>query len=341
MSDHKVSGRRSAVVDQPRTVHRAAPSPAPSPTDSDGVPPTPPQAGTGNSAPDTARPAVAPTRRQLREQERSRPTMRHSTQRTVVRDAPTQPVAVQVPTARPAPAVPGPALRAASVRAAAKPAGKPRKFAKVAAPLAVAVTAASGLALTAFATPTAAPAPGIEASSTTEAAVVAAPPNTDFALDRSGLASSYDVETKLSEILVASGGAVTPAEAKGTLAQPLTSIKPTSGFGFRVDPLGRGQMMHTGQDFAIACGTDVFASAAGTVTESGPNSYHGNRVVVDHGNGLKTTYNHLSGVLVKAGEAVERGGLIAKSGSTGNSTGCHLHFEVVVNENFVDPVGWL
>ena len=67
----------------------------------------------------------------------------------------------------------------------------------------------------------------------------------------------------------------------------------------------------------------------------------GNRVVIDHGNGLETTYNHLSSFSVKEGQTVSRGEAIALSGTTGASTGCHLHFEVQVNGEVVDPTGWL
>jgi murein DD-endopeptidase MepM/ murein hydrolase activator NlpD len=64
-------------------------------------------------------------------------------------------------------------------------------------------------------------------------------------------------------------------------------------------------------------------------------------VVVDHGNGLETTYNHLSSIAVAVGQKVDRGAAIALSGTTGASTGCHLHFEVMVNGQVVDPTGWL
>ncbi len=67
----------------------------------------------------------------------------------------------------------------------------------------------------------------------------------------------------------------------------------------------------------------------------------GNRIVVEHGNGLATTYNHLSKVGVIVGQKLERGAQIALSGTTGASTGCHLHFEVMVDDTPVDPLGWL
>jgi murein DD-endopeptidase MepM/ murein hydrolase activator NlpD len=99
---------------------------------------------------------------------------------------------------------------------------------------------------------------------------------------------------------------------------------------------------HRGQDYVAQCGTSVMAAATGTVTFVGWHQYGGgNRVVVDHGNGLETTYNHLSSFNVTEGQTVSRGDVIALSGTTGASTGCHLHFEVQVNGEVVDPTGWL
>lgn len=133
---------------------------------------------------------------------------------------------------------------------------------------------------------------------------------------------------------------VTPSKL---LAAPLKVMTPTSPFGVRVSPItGAVDEFHRGQDYAAACGTDVFAAAGGTVIYSQWHPYGGgNRVEIDHGNGLITTYNHLSSSLVKVGQKVERGDKIALSGTTGASTGCHLHFEVEVNKNVVNPVPWL
>jgi len=108
----------------------------------------------------------------------------------------------------------------------------------------------------------------------------------------------------------------------------------TSGFGWR---WGR---MHEGIDIGVPCGTPIHAAASGTVIYSGWMDGYGNFVVIDHGNGLATAYGHQSAIYVSGG-SVSQGQSIGAVGSTGNSTGCHLHFEVRVNGNPVDPLGYL
>ncbi len=98
---------------------------------------------------------------------------------------------------------------------------------------------------------------------------------------------------------------------------------------------------HTGLDFAAPSGTDVMAAASGTVVSVGYAGPYGNQIIVDHGDGWQTTYNHLSNTRVSVGQKVSTGDHIGDVGSTGNSTGSHLHFEVTKNEKFVDPEGWL
>jgi murein DD-endopeptidase MepM/ murein hydrolase activator NlpD len=109
----------------------------------------------------------------------------------------------------------------------------------------------------------------------------------------------------------------------------------TSGFGMR---WGR---MHEGIDIAIPTGTPVRASASGTVIHSGWLGGYGNLVVIDHGNGLATAYAHNSSLLVGVGQGVSQGDTIALAGSTGNSSGPHVHFEVRVNGVAVDPLLYL
>jgi murein DD-endopeptidase MepM/ murein hydrolase activator NlpD len=189
-----------------------------------------------------------------------------------------------------------------------------------------------------------------EAGQTTSAASAAPQPEIsaesaariDFS--RSSVVTLGDPDGKLKQLLSAqSAGSITRAASAGSLGAPLASLVTASPFGFRVSPItgGTGDF-HRGQDFVAQCGTSVLAAASGTVTFAGWHQFGGgNRVVVDHGNGLETTYNHLSSFNVKVGQTVSRGQVVALSGTTGASTGCHLHFEVQVNGEVVDPMGWL
>jgi murein DD-endopeptidase MepM/ murein hydrolase activator NlpD len=115
----------------------------------------------------------------------------------------------------------------------------------------------------------------------------------------------------------------------------------TSGFGYRVHPIFGATRLHTGIDIAAPYGSPVWAADAGTVAFVGTMSGYGNVVVVDHGGGLATTYNHLSGFYVGSGQHVARGSEIAAVGCTGYCTGPHLHFEVRVNGTPVDPLPYL
>jgi len=119
--------------------------------------------------------------------------------------------------------------------------------------------------------------------------------------------------------------------------------KVTSGYGTRQNPMGGGTSeFHSGMDIAVPMYTDVKATGGGVVKEAGWNSGgYGNLVVIDNGNGIETYYGHNSEVLVKKGEKVTRGQIIAKSGSTGNSTGPHVHYEVRVNGSAVNPQKYL
>ena len=99
--------------------------------------------------------------------------------------------------------------------------------------------------------------------------------------------------------------------------------------------------VHTGLDFAGPVGTPILAAASGKVVSTGYEGAYGNQVIIDHGDGYQTTYNHLSGIGVSVGDKVSTGDQIGKRGSTGNSTGAHLHFEVTKDGKFVDPEGWL
>jgi murein DD-endopeptidase MepM/ murein hydrolase activator NlpD len=113
----------------------------------------------------------------------------------------------------------------------------------------------------------------------------------------------------------------------------------------RFHPVYRRWSLHDGTDFGAACGTPVRASASGTVVAAYYGGGYGNRIILDHGLrdgiGLGTTYNHLSGYATSTGDEVRQGEVIGFVGTTGASTGCHLHFMVFANGVAVDPMKWL
>jgi murein DD-endopeptidase MepM/ murein hydrolase activator NlpD len=111
----------------------------------------------------------------------------------------------------------------------------------------------------------------------------------------------------------------------------------SSSYGYRSDPFTGGAAFHAGLDFPGPMGSPIYAAAKGRVTFVGQKSGYGNCVEVTHGNGLMTRYGHLSGFRARVGQDVEAGALIAAMGSTGRSTGPHLHFEVRVNDRPVNP----
>jgi murein DD-endopeptidase MepM/ murein hydrolase activator NlpD len=111
----------------------------------------------------------------------------------------------------------------------------------------------------------------------------------------------------------------------------------TSSFGSREDPFTGSSTMHSGLDIANAPGTDIFATADGVVVLAGENGEYGNCVVIDHGRDTKTLFGHLQGYIVKVGQQVKRGEQIANMGTTGRSTGTHLHYEVRINNVPVNP----
>lgn len=118
---------------------------------------------------------------------------------------------------------------------------------------------------------------------------------------------------------------------------PVVSGYVTSGFGNRADPFGGGSQFHKGIDFNARTGDSVLAVADGVVSYSGVRSGYGNVVEIDHGNGYVTRYAHNSRLLLQVGELVRAGEEVAKAGSTGRSTGAHVHFEVWENGRVINP----
>ncbi len=135
------------------------------------------------------------------------------------------------------------------------------------------------------------------------------------------------------------GGSV--ISGNGTLSNPCPGARISSEFGPRRAPTAGASTYHRGRDYAAPSGTPIYASAAGTVITASYNGVRGNYVVIDHGNGLQTWYQHASRLYVSAGQKVSRGQNIAAVGTTGVSTGAHLHYEVHVNGTAVDPRKYL
>ncbi|MGZ0148121.1 peptidoglycan DD-metalloendopeptidase family protein [Kribbella sp. WER1] len=130
----------------------------------------------------------------------------------------------------------------------------------------------------------------------------------------------------------------------GRLGYPVSSYI-TSPYGMRFHPVLHIWKLHDGTDFRAPCGTPVRAAADGVVTDKYFNGGYGNRLFISHGvmggHSITTVYNHLSKYKAHVGDRVQRGEIIAWSGTTGYSTGCHLHFMVYKDGNVVNPMGWL
>lgn len=123
--------------------------------------------------------------------------------------------------------------------------------------------------------------------------------------------------------------------------RPVRNGATSSGFGSRRDPFTGRAARHEGLDFPAPAGTPILASAGGRVVAAGPNGAYGNAVVIDHGNGLATLYGHASRILVQPGDLVMPQQAIATVGSTGRSTGPHLHFEIIQRGVRVEPRDYL
>jgi murein DD-endopeptidase MepM/ murein hydrolase activator NlpD len=123
--------------------------------------------------------------------------------------------------------------------------------------------------------------------------------------------------------------------------RPVESGYISSLYGQRTDPFDGNQATHTGLDFAGAAGTRVLAVADGIVSHAGPDGGYGRLIEITHGNGYLTRYAHNAKLLVSAGETVKRGDAIALMGSTGRSTGTHLHFEVLRDGRSVNPLSFV
>ncbi|WP_299052120.1 M23 family metallopeptidase [uncultured Nocardioides sp.] len=158
-------------------------------------------------------------------------------------------------------------------------------------------------------------------------------------------AESDRVEDLLRRRALAAGAGAGGAPAGGgVLGYPVNGYV-TSPFGMRTHPIYGYRALHDGTDFGAPCGSPMYAGAAGTVVESYFSTSYGNRLILDHGLtngvGLASIFNHATSYVVSAGQRVEKGQLVGYVGSTGWSTGCHLHFTVTVNGTPVNPMDWL
>lgn len=131
------------------------------------------------------------------------------------------------------------------------------------------------------------------------------------------------------------------AMAKLPLGRPVENLHLSSTFGVRRDPINRRQAMHAGLDYAGAYNAPVMATGSGVVTYAGRNGRYGKLVQIDHGHGFVTRYAHLAEISVKVGEEVERGTQVGLVGSTGRSTGPHLHYELRVGNQPRDPLKFI
>lgn len=133
----------------------------------------------------------------------------------------------------------------------------------------------------------------------------------------------------------------TVVSGKGIFTHPCPGGYISSGFGYRTQPIAGASTNHKGIDFAAATGTPIYAAASGTVISAGYAGNAGNLLVISHGNGLLTYYMHCNAIYVSAGQKVSRGQNVAAVGTTGNSTGPHLHFQVMLNGTPVNPANYL
>lgn len=136
------------------------------------------------------------------------------------------------------------------------------------------------------------------------------------------------------------GGKRFVGNGKAAMIWPVYGVI-TSPFGYRVHPIYGRQILHSGMDIGVDYGTPVHAALDGVVIEAEWISGYGNAVVIDHGNNTTTLYGHNQKLNVKVGQQVKQGDVIAYAGSTGNSTGPHVHFEIRVNGEAVDPALYL
>lgn len=159
-----------------------------------------------------------------------------------------------------------------------------------------------------------------------------------------GIESGVDIELNgaggysVKSAEIPTNATMASAKIKGSVSFPIKSqYRLTSPFGFREGVTTKGEEFHTGVDIAAAEGSDIHAAADGIVIKSASNNILGNHIIIDHGNGFSTTYAHCSELFVKKGIRVREGEIIASVGSSGSSTGYHLHFAMEADGLYFNP----
>jgi murein DD-endopeptidase MepM/ murein hydrolase activator NlpD len=148
-----------------------------------------------------------------------------------------------------------------------------------------------------------------------------------------GLTTALDSLRQLSDVVTALNTI--------PLAEPLVGGEVSSHFGARIDPFNENLAFHAGMDFSAPKNTDVFVTAPGVVVFAGRNGAYGNSVEVDHGYGVRTRYGHLASIVTTLGARVDRGAVIGKLGSTGRSTGPHVHYEIWYDQAVRNPANFI
>jgi len=181
-----------------------------------------------------------------------------------------------------------------------------------------------------------------KAASEAEAAQNAAAASTGSTDNSSNSASTASTSSSSSVSTVASSAASSGTVSSAGIIWPLSGYSSiSSSFGYRVHPITGAQNFHSGIDIPAPAGTPVMAAASGTVIATSYDSSMGNYVIISHGNGISTVYMHNSVVYVSAGQTVSQGQTISGVGTTGSSTGNHLHFSVKVNGSYVSPLNYV
>jgi len=166
-------------------------------------------------------------------------------------------------------------------------------------------------------------------------------PNSKVDLDKSLTTLGAELELREAQLLALDKVLQTSRQKVDLNNMPVRDAYISSNYGYRADPLTGRTAFHGGIDFAGTEGSDVFSVADGVVTFAGKRTGYGNVVEVNHGDGLVTRYAHARAVAVKAGDIVGKDQLVAYMGSTGRSTGTHLHYEVLRNGKQIDPTTFI